>query len=79
MLKEIFKKNIKRYLFKLHPQKFMSSQVNECTDVYWEPDIIVIGTDYNSSEAHGKIPNYTRPKKLDLAAGFIFFLFLPLE
>jgi len=64
MLEEIFKKNIKRCLFRLHPQKFISSQVNKCTEVYWERDSILIGTDYNSSEVCGKTSNYSRCKKL---------------
>lgn len=62
-------------VFKLHPQKFMSSQVNECTEVYCKPDVIPVGTDYNSSKAYGKTPNYTKCEELDLTTYLIFIYF----
>lgn len=65
---------MKRCVFKLHPQKFMSSQVNECTEVYRKPDVIPVGTDYNSSKAYGKTPNYTKCEELDHLI-LIYFLY----
>lgn len=61
----------KRCLLKLHPQNPSST---ECTEVYWESYIKLIGTHYISSEVYGKMPNYIKGKQLDLTAFCILFL-----